>query len=300
MSEKAAKQKAGERKKTPRQKGDALESAVKAIEQSILRMAPNAAGRNFTIECKKLIKVGDVPHEIDAYVTVHFAPKYDSVFIFECKNWEGPVDKNEIIIFSEKIAASKATHGYVVAKLFTSGAKAQAEKDKRITLLTVEEHDPLLSGFLSSAPRGLTLTPVAVGFNVIAKDGSRLKAPDPSTLVSYRGGQKAIGELLRSWANEAAAQGRPDQLLDKLGPGEHQVGLNFERMFTDGELEIFGKDVQKISAGGDFTVFIFHHVIEYSFDVKSRGRVISFASVPLPDGSVVKSKIVITYKEGTS
>jgi hypothetical protein len=185
---KTAKHKVGEQKKTPRQKGDALESAVKAIEQSILRMAPNAASRNFTIECKKLIKVGNVPHEIDVYVTVHFAPKYDSVFIFECKNWAKPVDKNEIIIFSEKITVSKATHGYVVAKSFTTAAKAQAEKDKRITLLTVEEQDPLLSGFLSSAPRiCMRSPPVAVGFDIIAKDGSRLMVPDPSTPVSYRG-----------------------------------------------------------------------------------------------------------------
>jgi hypothetical protein len=274
---------------------------VKAIEQSILRMAPNAAGRDFTIDCKKLIKVGNVPHEIDVYVTVHFAPKYDSVFIFECKNWAEPIDKNEIIIFSEKIAVSKATHGYVVAKSFTAGAKAQAEKDKRITLLTVEEQDPLLSGFLSSAPRICRLSPpVAVGFDIIAKDGSRLKVPDHSTLVSYRGSQKTSLELLEYLANEATREYLINEAAREQEPGEHQVAFEFEREFADGELEIFGKSVQKISAGGYFTVFIFQEVIEYSFDVKSRGRVIRFAPVPLPGGDVMNSKIVITYKEETS
>jgi hypothetical protein len=239
---KTAKHKSGEKEKTPRQKGDVLESAVKAIEQSILRNAPNAADRNFTIECKKLIGVGDVRHEIDVYVTVHFAPKYDAVFIFECKNWVDPVGKNEIIICSEKIAVSGATHGYVVAKSFTADAKAQAEKDVRITLLTVEEHDPLLSGFLISAWLS-KITPVAVGFNVTAKGGSRLKVPDPLTLVSYRGSQKTSGELFASLAQEALYKQMAASPLHEMGHGEHEVCINFECDFEDGELEILGQSV---------------------------------------------------------
>ena len=208
------------------------------------------------------------------------------------------VDKNEIIIFSEKIAVSKATQGYVVAKSFTTGAKAQAKQDTRITLLAVEEHDSLASGFLSSVPQIRTfLPPVAVGFDIIAKDGSRLQVPDPSTLVSYRGSQKTSLELLDYLANEAARQYLFNEAAGEQEPGEHQVAFEFIQEFADDELEIFGKNVQKISGGGDFTAFIFNQVIEYSFDVKSRGRVIRFAPVQLPGslgGGVINSKNVIT------
>jgi hypothetical protein len=107
-------------------------------------------------------------------------------------------------------------------------------------------------------------------------------------------------ELLDCLANEATRGYSINEAAREQEPGEHQVAFAFEREFADGELEIFGKNVQKISGGGDFTVFIFDQVIEYSFDVKSRGRVIRFAPVHLPGGDVMNSKIVITYKEETS
>jgi hypothetical protein len=114
------------------QKGNVLESAVLAIEQAILRSVPTAAGQNQTIESRKLVNVDGVRHEIDVYVTVNFAHGYCAIFIFECKNWAQPVGKNEIIVFSEKIAAIGAAYGYFVARSFTSDARAQAEKDSRI------------------------------------------------------------------------------------------------------------------------------------------------------------------------
>src|SRR5689334_20905416 len=64
---------------------------------------------------------------------VGVAKGYTVTFIFECKNWEDAVGKNEIIIFSEKIDAVSAQRGYFVAKSFTRDAEAQALKDPRMT-----------------------------------------------------------------------------------------------------------------------------------------------------------------------
>ena len=120
---------------SPGEKGHALELAVHAIEAVILASSPSLQGQPFTVERRKTVTVSDVHHEIDIYVTMGAAKGYESIFIFECKNWADPVGKNDVIILSEKIDAAVAQRGYFVAKQFTKDARAQAAKDPRITLL---------------------------------------------------------------------------------------------------------------------------------------------------------------------
>jgi hypothetical protein len=276
--------------KTAAQKGNALEQAVKSIEESILRNEPRAGGHNFTIECKKVIKVDEVPHEIDVYVTVHFGPNYQSLFIFECKNWVEPIDKNHIIIFSEKISASRAAHGYFVAKAFTAGAKAQAEKDKRITLFTVKEHDPLLLA-PSFPQRGITWSLHSVGFTITARDASVLRAPDQSLSATYKGSLTTIGELIKSIGDELIKGMDCDPLINDLG--EHSEYMPFLRKYEPGELEIGAREVDNIQGEVEIKVFIYDEVIDYAFDVATRGRVIQFKPVQHPDGIVSRSRMTI-------
>ena len=120
---------------SPGEKGHALELAVHAIEAVILASSPSLQGQPFTVERRKTVTVSDVHHENDIYVTMGAAKGYESIFIFECKNWADPVGKNNVIILSEKIDAAVAQRGYFVAKQFTKDARAQAAKDPRITLL---------------------------------------------------------------------------------------------------------------------------------------------------------------------
>ena len=96
----------------PDEKGRELENAVQAIEAVILESSPALREKPFRIEARKRMNVGGVRHEVDIFVTVQVANGYTATFIFECKNWEGAVGKNEIIIFSEKIAATNAQRGY--------------------------------------------------------------------------------------------------------------------------------------------------------------------------------------------
>ena len=74
-------------------------------------------------------------------MTIDVGGGYNSFFIFECKNWQEAVGKNEIIVFSEKADAVQAQGGFFVAKSFTADAQAQAKKNPRITLLIAKEHD---------------------------------------------------------------------------------------------------------------------------------------------------------------
>ncbi len=59
---------------TPKEKGDALEAAVAAIEEEILKKSPASAAKP-RVEKKKIIEVGGVRHEIDVYITIVLAGK---------------------------------------------------------------------------------------------------------------------------------------------------------------------------------------------------------------------------------
>ncbi|MCZ6581111.1 MAG: restriction endonuclease, partial [Nitrospirae bacterium] len=127
---------------TPQEKGDRLEAAVKAIESAIINSDHCAREGSYAIESKKLIVVNGVRHEIDLFVTATLARGYVSVFIFECKNWQSSVSKNDLIVFSEKIKASGAQRGFFVARSYSRDAQAQAKTDPRISLLSFNENDP--------------------------------------------------------------------------------------------------------------------------------------------------------------
>src|SRR6266487_6296745 len=120
-------------------KGDALEKAVQLIETYILGTNPATKEAIVTFEPKKIVVVDGVKHEIDIYITIDLGKGYESVFIFECKNWQEAVGKNEIIVFSEKIDAVQAQKGYFIAKKFGEYAQAQAKKDKRLELLIASD-----------------------------------------------------------------------------------------------------------------------------------------------------------------
>jgi hypothetical protein len=107
-------------------KGDALEWAVMLVEEAILKYSSTIKPEKISIENKKIVIVEGVKHEIDLYVEVFIARGYQSKFIFECKNWKDNVDKNEIIVFSEKISAVSAQKGFFVARGFSKYAIAQA------------------------------------------------------------------------------------------------------------------------------------------------------------------------------
>ena len=109
----------------PTAKGNILEQAVHAIESVIIANSPGASKDTFEIQGKKIITVGGVHHEIDIYVTLKHAAGYESVFIFDCRNREQKANKNDIIVFTEKIKVAGAQRGFFIAKAYSRDAKAQ-------------------------------------------------------------------------------------------------------------------------------------------------------------------------------
>jgi hypothetical protein len=128
-----------ETKKLPKQTGDELEKAVKEIESHIIRINPSFKNTNIKIEKNKILIVNNVKHEIDIYIEMNHGFSYNSIFIFECKNWKKSVGKNEIIQFEKKIDVTHAQKGFFIAKSFGKYAKAEAENHGKIILLQANE-----------------------------------------------------------------------------------------------------------------------------------------------------------------
>jgi hypothetical protein len=266
---------------TPAEKGDALERAVRAIEETILRSFPGYSESAFRIEGKKILVVSGVHHEIDLYVTVSLGPGYDAIFIFECKNWQEKIGKNEIIVFAEKVKVANAQRGFFVAKSYTADAIAQAQGDPRLELLLASELDP--SAVM--VPLGFHLLEIQetkANFTVEAKKTST-EAPgsfplnDIDVALFSLGGTVAnLKEYIDAWAVKAR-----DTRLSRFnsvtaGPGVHQVEFEEERTFEDHDAaSLDGRSVRGIKLRGTVQVEIRKAVVMSVFEVATRGRFVS-------------------------
>jgi hypothetical protein len=223
---------------TPQQKGNALEAAVLAIEELILRTSPNVKDKTYRIESKKLINVGGVHHEIDVFVTFELGPGYNPVYIFECKNWKEAVGKNEIIVFAEKIAAAGAQRGFFVAKSFTADAVAQANKEPRMELVVAAEHDPasiiLPFGYQSTFTKP---THIKAVFSKWGVPGTKSVKYDLSQAVATLNGSPLnLLDYLNAWVTEAMNESMRTFPSGTLADGTYQRECGSERTFAEGFL----------------------------------------------------------------
>ncbi len=265
--------------KLSNEKGRALERAVHAIEAVILESSPDLRENSFRIETRKQIVVGGVHHEIDIFVTVDSAPGYASTFIFECKNWAKPVNKNEIMLFGRKISLAVAQHGYFVAKSFTKDAVAEAEQDPRITLLPATEHDPALTSaaeiFQRTEPAGCNKILWAfrkrdtAGTNVVAIDVKGKTA-------RIDGNEVVLEDYLDARINLLYARCLLTFQTASLPEGIHPMPASDERVFGAGECIIDGQEMEYVRVDAEFAVKIASLTVISDFEVSTRGRVIRF------------------------
>jgi hypothetical protein len=282
----------------PVDKGVALEVAVHAIEAVILESSPSLRGQPFEIERRKTITVDGVHHEIDIFVTVGAAKGYECTFIFECKNWEAPVNKNEIIIFSEKIDAATAQRGYFVAKAFTKDALAQAAKDQRITILYVIEHDAANT----APPDGFHITvdasakPATI-FRVRGSSGTHSDPIDVNGKMFVLGGKEVlITDYLNSWMEQLYQERLLWFETAHLPEGVHSMVADGQRSFIPGECVLDGRDIDYVRLFVEFGVQIIRPAVISYFEVATRGRVIRLAKVNIRD-FVIDTAFVTTLND---
>lgn len=260
----------------PGEKGDALELAVQAIEGTILRASPSYHEKTFTIESKKIATVAGVHHEVDIWVSVDLGGGYTALFIFECKNWEASVGKNEIIIFAEKIRALQAQRGFFVAKSFTADAEAQAVQEPRIMLLRVADL-PATDVPVPFNFHGVTIGRVDVQvdfFEPGANDeSSRSEGTDISTATLVIDGVESTAEkYVHEWVvseRDRCVNSFPSALAQE---GVHDLRFETERSFGAGEASLIGKEIARVRLVGLVQVAVSKPRIISHFEVATRGR----------------------------
>lgn len=270
---------------TSQQKGDALEAAVRAIEEVILRTSPNVKERTYRIESKKIIKVNGVHHEIDLFVTFDLGPGYRAVYIFECKNWKDAVGKNEIIVFAEKIAAGNAQHGFFVAKSFTEDAEARAKLEPRMELLVAAEHDPasviVPFGYQSTFQKA---TQVKVLFRKLGSKAAQTTPYDIShATATLNGNPLNLLEFFNRWATEAIQESMLTFASGTLADGIYQRECSSTRSFGEGVFILDNSSIENIEIEVRFDIFLVRPAIRSHFEIGGRGRVISFESHSVGD-----------------
>jgi hypothetical protein len=263
---------------SPQDKGSALENAVAAIEEVIL-LSSVGMGRNPIVEKRKIITVNGVRHEIDVYVTADLAPGYKPVFIFECKNWKEAVGKNEIVVFSEKIDVSRATSGCFVAKSYTSDAVNQAKLDPRITLLLAAEHD---AGVGKEVFQFFTRTPQMTLLEVtMFKRGSTGLDPKPispaDSVLECFGQRVNFQAQLNFWSLNVCESDLMAFFEDPVPAGIYHRTVDGELNFGPAEIFVDHKEVEKLAFHVEYKVIVTQVPVASYFEVKSRGRCITFA-----------------------
>ncbi|XWK90130.1 MAG: restriction endonuclease [Phormidium sp.] len=259
------------------EKGDALERAVKLIEEAIWKYS-SLEPAMLLIENKKIVFVKDVKHEIDLYVEVTIAHGYKSTFIFECKNWKKKVGKNEIIVFSEKIHALSAQKGFFVGREFSKSAVARAQLDDRIELLHTLDFPLDIYPFerMSVIGRG--------GFNIEAQFFQRaaLGMPNPpltevditKTDTRFNGTEIDLPKFLSEKSEQLFNTSMKQINTANLDEGAYPVRLQKTITFSENQLIINGDDIAELQLDISVTALICKPRIIYHFDIEGRGKYI--------------------------
>jgi len=285
-------------------KGRKLEKAVESIERILLATNPSLKGAKLSIEGEKEIFVDGVKHQIDLFVRIEHGKGYNSTFIFECKNWKRNVGKNEIIIFEEKIKASKAQKGFFVAKEYTKFAKKQAKINKRVTLLYFESAKIDISTFpkincvfyknfkISNA----TFIPFGLENK---KEKKRTYFDIKKDQIIHKGIKKSLqsffDEICRTAANEKVDKDK----VEDYPEGEYELELKKNFIFKKNDLvfpseKLKKNPIRKLILQMNFNFNLSKPRITSMINVRDRGSVLECDPIKLGKGEIKISFVRIS------
>lgn len=267
--------KQGNKRKTKKQKGDALESAVHAIESVILRKNGPNLNCAFVLEPKKIITVDGVRYEIDLYIEVapvaHGYPP--SIYLFESKNWKRTVGWNQVSDLARKVDVTGAARGFVVAKSFSKDARNFARQNPRIELLSVSEIDgssivrfPFVGGILTDPPKcRIELRPNDAVLDASLADDTEVTLGDKTM---------PLREYIEEWMRGAVARRTSNFGSHHAPEGETELGLSEERDFIAPQMFVCGRRIAAATLIGTVKVRNYKSKYKWSFEVEDRGRVV--------------------------
>jgi hypothetical protein len=214
-----------------------------------------------------------VRHELDLFVSVTLTTGYEATFIFECKNWQSKVGKNDLIVFSEKIAAVGAQHGFFVARAFTKDARAQAAKDLRVKLLIASHVEPVVRmQFPQMIHTAIGKTDIHVEFGL---QQHLAIAPDLETHKLMIGGEAVpANDYVRKWADTVRHEQVRKLDVQAMPDGDYTVRVEGSRAFTEGEATLDDVPLKLLSLSGTAEVAVRRAVVLSIFEVATRGRLV--------------------------
>lgn len=275
---------------TANEKGLLLEEGVRFIEEHILRAESQVKDSDLAIETRKIVTHLGVRHEIDLYVRINGARSYDAVFIFECKNWQEKVGKNEIVVFSEKIRVTAAQRGFFVATGFTQDAVAQAALDPRIELVlaTAQELAEVVNltyfHVLAVAYQETSLDLFETG--VTEAERTKLQIDFDTATATLDSRPINLKAYVLEWQNDAQNR-RTAKWGSPLQPaGEYQLVTHEERAFTDGQLVVNGRGYSSAKLHVVMLARIIRPGVRARVDVNGRGSAFQLESVKVGDGEM--------------
>jgi Restriction endonuclease len=270
------------------QKGDNLEDAVHLIETVILRSNPNTKEATITIETKKRVAVQGVRSEIDVFISVDLGNGLVLIYIFECKNREEPVSKNDIIVFNDKIQEVGAQKGYFVAKKYGRDAINKAKRYQRIELLKASDEFetlPFVVAHFHYLFNTILDTNVSVGIKtddprkigtLALTDASKVRLGDEELLLG------ALTERIRNTVVDEVMSHEPTALLCA---GTYPYRRTKRYIFqSPNELFVDGQECSELTIYVSWEAQIVRPRIVSTFDIEKRGRVFTVESGLLPSG----------------
>jgi hypothetical protein len=283
-----------------RKKGTDLERAIALIERTILNAVPALSDKSYKIYSRRIILVDGVKHEIDVWVEFDIGGGYKSIFIFETKNWRAKVGKNHPIIFSKKIEAAQAQHGFFVAKKLTKYAVAAAKHDRRITVLRVTDefinsdiinvfHRVVLDASKMSAQVCFVSEPIPKDREPTHIDIETAVLNDsPINVNDY------IWPKVHTIATEHVNTLRTDTFADGLYT---TYDVKSELAVAPDCLVINGTERNKIQFQVRYQVEVIRPAIVSKYEVETRGRIYTFEPVKVGNGRFSQIIIVETSAE---
>lgn len=264
------------------QKGRALETAVRFIQQTILKSDPKLEGTQFSVEVNKIVTLSGVRHEIDILVKTLPDSQYETTWVFECKNWRKAVGKNEVIVLAEKVDAIRANRGFLVARKFSKHAEAQSQIDNRLSLI------PCTDQFLSPLDNvELALTvPEPHAVQVLIKERGVPPTEHPNE-VGWKGKLCSLNKQLVDFPSfvKRHIDQRILQVQKELAGEDRVQGKQSDQWcgarieFGDGEFIFDGLEVEWMTLEARYTTTIHKRKLLSKFELKGHGRAFSFEPI---------------------
>lgn len=270
-----------------------MEEAVYFIQKTILESDPQYRGLKFTIARNEHLNTGGVRHEIDVLVRVNPDTDYEAMLVFECKNWNAAVGKNEVIILSEKIHALSAARGFLVAKQFSSDAEAQARNDPRIKLVrcSTDFSSVLSIELLHTFTELLT---IEVSARVVGHDRQPIDVGslDHNALWSFNGRPVVLGEIIRQHADHFYQEHFKQQQSRLRLEGVHNGSAAGRVEFDPGELTSGDRIIEWLELICHYRVTNTARKIRSQFELHGYGRTYAFEPFEA-DGKAVEVVMVM-------